>query len=93
MKRKGGPSPGNMDIPANRDPRFFDLGPDRADGAIAKFDDLPAQYHQNINNEPPFGGKPGDAPALSKAEIDDIAAVLETLTDRFASPSREAAGC
>jgi cytochrome c peroxidase len=145
-------APRNMDIPANQDPNFFDLGlcgperadfrdradycglfkmptlrnvalrqvffhnggahslreaiafyverdvkpekwyPRRADGAIAKFDDLPAQYHQNINSDPPFGGKPGDAPALSKAEIDDIAAFLEILTDGFASPSREAAG-
>jgi cytochrome c peroxidase len=66
--------------------------PRRADGSIAKFDDLPAQYHENVNMDPPFGGKPGDAPALSQAEIDDVVAFLETLTDGFiASSSRAAA--
>jgi len=144
--------PRNKDLPANRDPSFFDLGlcgperadlrdrpeycglfktptlrnvalrkvffhnggahslrdaiafyverdakpekwyPRRADGSIAKFDDLPAQYQENINNDPPFGGKAGDKPVLSETEIDDIAAFLETLTDGFVPPSRETAG-
>jgi cytochrome c peroxidase len=135
--------PRNMDIPANADPKFFDLGlcgplrtdlagrteycglfktpslrnvalrqsffhngkihslrdavafyverdtaPDKwyprdADGHVRKFDDLPAQYQGNINREPPFGGKPGDAPRLSAAEIDDIVAFLKTLTDGY----------
>ncbi len=57
--------------------------PREADGTVAKFDDLPAQYRDNINNEPPFGGKPGDRPALSAAEIDDIVAFLDTLTDGY----------
>ncbi len=51
--------------------------------ASAKFDDLPAQYRDNINSEPPFGGKPGDRPVLSAAEIDDIVAFLNTLTDGY----------
>jgi len=42
---------------------------------------LPAQYHGNVNHEPPLDRKPGDAPALSKSEIDDVIAFLETLTD------------
>jgi cytochrome c peroxidase len=45
------------------------------------YDDLPAQYHRNVNQEPPFDRKPGDAPALSKSEIEDVIAFLETLTD------------
>ena len=57
--------------------------PRRPDGSIDKFDDLPAQYHDNINVDPPFGGKPGDAPALTDSEIDDIVAFLETLTDGY----------
>jgi cytochrome c peroxidase len=57
--------------------------PRDAGGRVLKFDDLPAQYHGNINNEPPFGGKLGDPPALSAAEIDDIVAFLGTLTDGY----------
>ena len=36
--------------------------------------------------EPPFGGQPGDAPALSPPEIDDIVAFLNTLTDGYSPP-------
>jgi cytochrome c peroxidase len=65
-----------------------DTAPERwyprdAGGRVMKYDDLPARYHGNINNEPPFGGKPGDPPVLSAAEIDDIAAFLGTLTDGY----------
>jgi len=48
-----------------------------------KFDDLPAQYRDNINQEAPFGGKPGGPPVLTAAEIDDIVAFLNTLTDGY----------
>lgn len=54
-----------------------------ADGRVAKFDDLPARYVTNVNMDPPFGGKPGDRPALSPAEIDDVVAFLKTLTDGY----------
>jgi cytochrome c peroxidase len=57
--------------------------PRDAHGAVQKFDDLPAQYRRNINSEPPFGGKLGDPPLLSAAEIDDMIAFLETLTDGY----------
>jgi len=50
-------------------------GPDRG------LDELPAAYRANLNTDPPFGGRPGDAPALSEAEIADIVAFLKTLTD------------
>jgi cytochrome c peroxidase len=56
-------------------------------GRVIKFNDLPAQYHANINMEPPFGGRPGDQPRLAAAEIDDVVAFLNTLTDGYA-PSR-----
>jgi cytochrome c peroxidase len=59
----------------------------RADGSIEKFDDVPARYRDNINMDPPFGGKPGGAPALSPREVDDIVAFLGTLTDGYFDPS------
>jgi len=135
--------PRNMNIPANADPNYFDLGacgplrtdlandpeycglfrtpslrnvalrqtfyhngvehdlrkavefyverdtkpekwyPRNADGTVAKFNDLPRSYWDNVNMEPPFGGKPGDLPRLSPSEIDDIVAFLATLTDGY----------
>jgi cytochrome c peroxidase len=136
--------PRNMDIPANADPAYYDLGlcgPDRtdlanrtdlcgafkvptlrnialtapyfhngkfsnlkdmvrfyvrrdtnpeefyplaADGAVDKFNDLPPQYRNNVNqSEVPYNRKPGQAPALDDAEIDDLIAFLNTLTDGY----------
>jgi len=135
--------PRNMNIPANADPNYFDLGacgplrtdlkdhadycglfrtpslrnvalrktfyhngeehdlrkaiefyverdtkpekwyPRGVDGKVAKFNDLPRQYWDNINIDPPFGGKPGDSPRLSPSEINDIVAFLKTLTDGY----------
>jgi len=58
--------------------------PHRADGTIAKFNDLPQRYWPNLNTDPPFDGrKPGDKPALTDAETDDIVAFLQTLTDGY----------
>jgi cytochrome c peroxidase len=64
-----------------------DLAPERwyptdADGRVKKFDDLPAAYLVNVNTtEAPYNRRPGDAPALSEAEIDDVIAFLTTLSD------------
>ena len=60
--------------------------PRGSNGKIAKFDDLPAEYVTNVNTDAPFGGKPGDRPALSPSEIDDIVAFLRTLTDGYSPP-------
>jgi cytochrome c peroxidase len=65
-----------------------DTNPERsyprdADGNVRKFDDLPAAYHANVDVDQPFGGRPGDRPALSDDEIDDVIAFLQTLTDGF----------
>jgi cytochrome c peroxidase len=57
--------------------------PRDAAGRLRKFDDLPAAYQRNVNLDPPFGGKPGDRPALTDAEIADIVAFLGTLTDGY----------
>jgi cytochrome c peroxidase len=59
--------------------------PRDADGHVDKFDDLPRQYRGNINTEPPFGGRPGEKPVLSAAEIDDVVAFLKTLNDGYAT--------
>ncbi len=55
--------------------------PRRADGSVDIYDDLPARYRDNINMDPPFGGKKGDAPRLDDGEIDAIVTFLNTLTD------------
>ena len=56
--------------------------PRNPDGSIAKFDDLPARLHANVNtSEAPYDRKPGDSPALDDREIDDLIAFLQTLTD------------
>ncbi|HEY1393356.1 MAG TPA: cytochrome c peroxidase [Methylibium sp.] len=66
-----------------------DTNPDKwyplnADGTVKKFDDLPLQYHANVNTkEVPYNRRPGDAPALSDAEIGDLIAFLKTLSDGY----------
>jgi cytochrome c peroxidase len=68
---------------AQRDTNPEKWYPRNHDGTVAKFDDLPAQYHSDIEMEAPFGRQPGDAPALSDREIEDVVAFLRTLTDGF----------
>ena len=63
-----------------RPEKWYPLG---SDGAILKFDDLPARYRQNVEIGPPFGGPPGAAPALTEDEIGAVVAFLETLTDGY----------
>ncbi len=59
--------------------RFYPL---KSDGSVDSFDDLPDAYKANVSRqEPPYNRQPGDAPALSDLEIDDIVAFLMTLTD------------
>jgi cytochrome c peroxidase len=68
-----------VDFYAKRDTdpgKWYPRGPD---GAVRKFDDLPAAYAGNVNMEMPFGGKR----VLSDADVDDLVAFLGTLTDGF----------
>ena len=51
------------------------------DGSVRKTDDLPPGYPDNLDHDPPLDRTAGSAPALSDAEIDDLIAFLETLTD------------
>ena len=64
--------------------RFYverDIHPEKWYPRGQAFDDLPAQYHENLNREPPFDRHPGDPPALTEEEITDVIAFLGTLTD------------
>ena len=68
---------------AERDLRPEKWYPRRKDGSIDIYDDVPPAYRGNINRDPPFDRKPGDAPALTDADITDIVAFLGTLTDGY----------
>ncbi|WP_026870962.1 cytochrome-c peroxidase [Inquilinus limosus] len=60
--------------------------PRNPDGSLRIYDDLPPPYWANINRDPPFDRHPGDAPALTESEIDDVVAFLKTLTDGYRPP-------
>jgi len=60
--------------------RFYGQG---AKGHARRFDDLPTQYHGNVNQELPFGKHEGGKPALTDGEIRDIVAFMRTLTDGY----------
>jgi cytochrome c peroxidase len=72
-----------MEFYVERDTHPEKWYPRGADGTVRKFDDLPAQYHANVNIEPPFDRHLGDPPRLSSEEIDDVIAFLQTLTDGY----------
>ena len=58
--------------------------PTNPGGSVSKFDDLPPQYHGNVNvTEVPYNRKPGEAPALNPDEIDLVIEFLNTLTDGY----------
>jgi cytochrome c peroxidase len=71
----------------NTDPKkFYPLGPD---GKVRKYDDLPVQFHANIDDkDAPFDRKFGDKPAMTEADIRDIIAFLKTLNDGYQVSSR-----
>jgi cytochrome c peroxidase len=76
---------------------YRDLQPERfysrdASGRVVKYDDLPAPLRRNVDTvDAPFNRRPGDAPALSDAEIEDVIAFLETLTDGYTPPAADLA--
>jgi cytochrome c peroxidase len=56
--------------------------PKDAQGRVLKFEDLPAEYRGNLDRQMPLDlRKAGAKPPLSEAEIDDLLAFLNTLTD------------
>jgi cytochrome c peroxidase len=55
-----------------------------SNGKTIPYDDLSAQYHFNINRDPPFAQQHrGASPSLSASEIDDVVAFMQTLTDGY----------
>jgi cytochrome c peroxidase len=65
------------------DPRLW--YPVSASGALNKFDDLPSLLRGNIDViDEPLTRREGASPAWTDAEIDDVIAFLQTLTDRDA---------
>ena len=73
-----------LDFYVNRDlhpERFY---PRDAAGDVIKYNDLPARYRTNVDAvDPPFDRRPGDPPALTPAEIQDVISFLDTLTDGY----------
>ena len=72
--------------------RFYalrDVDPVRIYGK-GRFDDLPEKYQANLNLDGPFGGRRGDRPRMTEAEIADVVAFLGTLDDGYvpATPGR-----
>jgi cytochrome c peroxidase len=53
--------------------------PAAPDGTIRKFDDLPGAYQANASMDLPFGPQQ----VLSEADVDDLVAFLQTLTDGY----------
>jgi cytochrome c peroxidase len=65
--------------------RWYPAG---TDGTPDKFNDLPPALRGNVNTqEAPYDRHVGQAPALSDAEIDDVIAFLNTLTDGYDAAS------
>lgn len=54
---------------------------------VRKFDDLPRQFHGNVVTTPPFGGRVGEPSRLNDAEVRDIVAFLQTLSDGWEPPN------
>jgi cytochrome c peroxidase len=57
-----------------------------AKGRVMRYDDLPAAYHGNINQDAPFKPLPGNRPRLNERDIKDLEAFLNTLTDGYVPP-------
>jgi cytochrome c peroxidase len=80
--------------------RFYaerDTRPDKwysraADGQVRKFDDLPAAYRANVDRTAPFDRQAGEKPSLSEADIGDIVAFLQALTDGYDAHPQQGAG-
>ena len=73
-----------LDFYVNRDlhpERFY---PRDAAGRVIQYDDLPPRYRGNVDRvDAPFNRRPGDQPALTRAQIRDVLAFLDTLTDGY----------
>ena len=77
-----------MDFYDFRDTEPQRVYPRGANGAVAKYNDIPRKYWANVDvADPPFNRKSGDVPAMTSADEADIIAFLRTLTDGY--PARK----
>ena len=78
-----------LDFYVNRDlhpERFYSRD---AAARVMPYDDLPPRYRGNVDKvDAPFNRRPGDAPALTRAQMGDVIAFLDTLTDGYRAASR-----
>jgi cytochrome c peroxidase len=59
-------------------------------GHVALYNDLPKSMQANVDTtDAPFDRHPGDAPALTALDIDDIIAFIHTLDDGYAPDSKQ----
>jgi cytochrome c peroxidase len=68
-------------VERDTDPKkWYPVGPD---GKVEKFNDLPAQYRNNVDTvDAPLDRKLGQKPAWNQQQIEDVIAFLKTLTDQ-----------
>jgi cytochrome c peroxidase len=68
---------------------FRDTNPEKvypvgADGKVQMFNDIPPQYHANVDvTDPPFNRHLGETPAMTAQDEADIIAFLQTLNDGY----------
>jgi cytochrome c peroxidase len=68
---------------------FRDTNPEKvypvgADGTVQKYNDLPAQYHANVDvADPPFNRHLGEMPAMTARDEADIITFMQTLNDGY----------
>src|ERR1700722_5308499 len=68
---------------------FRDTNPEKiypraADGTVQKFNDIPVQYHANVDvSDPPFNRHLGEVPAMTAQDEADIIEFLKTLNDGY----------
>jgi cytochrome c peroxidase len=57
-------------------------------GTVNIYDDLPAQYRNNIDMTVPVVHTLGGTPAMTEQDVDDLVAFLGTLTDGYQPPQQ-----
>ena len=73
-----------LDFYVDRDTHPGRFYPRNAAGQAIKYDDIPPRYRTNVDTvDAPFDRHPGDPPALTPGEIQDVIAFLDTLTDGY----------
>jgi len=73
-----------MDFYNFRDTHPEKVYPVGADGKVQKYNDIPVQYHANVDvSDPPFNRHPGETLAMTAQDEADIIAFLKTLNDGY----------